>query len=224
MFQSWPFPLVGLADNRLAEGDKLDIVMQLYQTSECCLDWDCAKKMRAHFKSVTAFLNDEELRRLISTWARTAKLCTMHLERVLSLVRANAPRRLPNAERLCAAGLLAIINQKHKAAGGSAAGSLRRKEALAGGVPLASRHREVEPTPGRARGHLTYIHQKVKENRGLSGGALNQLRRDACAEFRQLSLDRRLELSGEAINNAKARIKPPTIERDVQPPSPELSC
>ena len=207
MFKCWPFPLVCLADQSLTENDWLDVVRKLYQADECCLDWDCARKMRAQFQTMMAFYNDAELRRLIWTWARKAKLCNMHLERVLALIRSSAPRRLPNAERLCAGGLLAMINQKHKAAGGTAAGSLRRKQALAEGVPLASRPREAKPNPGRARGHFAYMAQKLSENRGLSREGLNQLRRDACQEFRQLSFDRRLEFSDEARQKAKARVK-----------------
>lgn len=208
-FAAHPFPLASLADSTLIDEEILEAIRALYRLPSCCLDATCSQKMRAFFPTCEDMFNDLEFRRLIKTWTRRAKLCNMHLERQLALVRSSAPRRLPNAERLCAAGLLAMVNQKHQAAGGSAPGSLKRSQLLAEGVPLASRAR-ARRADGRARGHITFMKNKVGDARALKGGKLtaveqSQIRRDASAEYAALSNDDRLALQREAIDNARAR-------------------
>eukprot|EP00974_Lingulodinium_polyedra_P110019 10642632-Lingulodinium_polyedra.AAC.1 len=64
-------------------------------------------QLRRFYGSVEELVSDMELRRLLRAWSRKSKVCNVHVERILAIVRTSSPQRLPFAERFCGAGLLA---------------------------------------------------------------------------------------------------------------------
>ena len=72
----------------------------------------------------------------MNAWAAHAKVCNMHLERLLALVKRASPGKLPYAERVCAAGLLTQWISPHLSEGGSDPRITTRADLVADGVPL----------------------------------------------------------------------------------------
>ena len=133
--------------------------------------------------------------------AKNAKACSMHVERLLALVKSNA--RLwngapPTVERLSATGLLSQVKCAHKKAGGNASMQSTRENLKKAGVPLAC-NKSVGLARGQNYGLFEYLDGKITK-----GASQEQYRREQKA-FSQQFKD--LPEAEKAVFHARARVK-----------------
>ena len=188
-----------------------------------------------HFGSVVrSELRSKVVALCAQLWARLEVTYFNWPWRLLGLVDPFLPDQskrelaLPTVERLCFAGHLATLMQDHLAAGMPdlrTAKALRR-QALAAHAPIKANtaHRRALKKRGSARPHLQWCNARVAawidENPGASADAVTAQRRQAAAEWRNMSQAER----GYACLAAAARA-PRSCKSNITvtvPPSPPL--
>ncbi len=191
-FADWPYPLGRLVDTSLSLDERLDIARRFIKAFACCLDSYFGSKIHSSYMTPEEMLNDAELMDIIRTWVRKSRICNMHLERMLALVRRSTPDKCPNSERVSAAALLRLVLEEHLKAGGSHPGAFQRADVALEGVPLTANVAPSKSVPERARGHWLYIRQRVSDVKKASGSKrlpkveIRAVRQRAMAEFREL--------------------------------------
>lgn len=185
------------------------VAHELFEAPECCLDVHCSRKVKAAFASAEELMCSEDMMKLILAWARQARVCNMHVERLFAQIRQAAPQRKPFAERVCVAGLVTQINHAHRQAGGVLPSSFRRKDLHKLDAPVASKVDSANHCPQRARGHILFMTRRLREEAAklpkgarLSKEQQKQLRRAAAEQFRLLSEDERRKLTQQAQEQA----------------------
>ena len=96
----------------------------------------------------------------------------MHLERMLARLKKSTPQKLPNAERLCAAGAVSEWVRTHVDAGGSDPRTTLRSELIRQGAPLQC-GRKLSARGGM-RASIAWANDKLRKDkeRGISRNQL----------------------------------------------------
>ena len=133
--------------------------------------------------------------------AKKAKACSMHVERLLALIKSNA--RLwngapPTVERLCATGILAQVKRAHKKAGGNASMQSTREDLKKAGVPLA-----CNKSVGRVRGEKFGVFEYLADH-CTKGASKEQYRLEQKALSEQFT---HLSEAEKEVFHARARVK-----------------
>jgi len=125
----------------------------------------------------------------VRLWSRRARCTNMHIERCIALLRKAVTDPAPNVERLAAAGFQSQVRAEHRKAGGKDVGLTARddlaREGFAEPAVAATRVNQ----PGRARGHITFMRERLEKSR-LEKGRLSQaeqasVRKAAMKSWRQ---------------------------------------
>ena len=120
-------------------------------------------------------------------WSEVGKLTSMHVERLLALIKRSVEAKRPPAERVCSSGALTQRHAEHIAAGGREAKVLDLEDLLNAGAPLnANRAHVAKPLEGRV--HIEYMNEKYTERKRVRGRPFSNqekldLRRYLCGEF-----------------------------------------
>jgi hypothetical protein len=149
---------------------RIQIAKDLDDASDCCVCSMTAKVKklgRTKCESWRGVLKHRGLISCITIWSWVARLCNMHLERLLSLVRKSAPLRCV-VERLLHSGFLSQVMQRHLQAGGSDIRAIRRKDALKTGAPLRckARLRQRRSAPGQLK-FAKWANAEVREEKRM---------------------------------------------------------
>ena len=150
--------------------------------------------------SLDALKLDGEVRQALQTWSHKTRLCNMHTERDLALVKQASPMKNPLAERLAAAGLLTQWLRSHRAAGGvDPRGAPKASDLVDAGVGLARGTKRARPSrPSAARGVFTYIAENIET--GLNKEEAITEKRRLAGEFYRLPLhERAVYIHDEAL-------------------------
>ena len=140
---------------------------------KCCLEPDMALKVSAFFGTAAKLVASERFRRVVYAWADGTKLCNMHIERLLALIRlslrAGVMAGTPDIEKVIACGLLSQWRSSYNTYGGLPLGVITREELVAADVPLA----RVAPKEGSGHtsGFVEFTNRE-KARRRTSTGAL----------------------------------------------------
>jgi len=141
----------------------------------------------AHFQEAQEL--GEGLEEAIRLFAIHTKLCNMHCERDLALIKSSCPGKKPLLEKICATGLLTQVLREHLRAGGTDPRCEdKASDLVAAGVPLirASSKRSRKSCPSRSRGVFSYL--AFHTPAGLGKEELARARSRLAAEFYALSL------------------------------------
>jgi hypothetical protein len=83
----------------------------------CCLDTGCSQKVRRLFPTPEALATDTEWLSLVLVWAKTTRLCNMHIERSLAKLRRAIGKpdagAAPDASLTCASGAVGEFLSLH---------------------------------------------------------------------------------------------------------------
>jgi len=129
-------------------------------------------RIRTLFESEEAFLADRKIQTTLKLWAKKARLCNMHIERLFALIRQSFAQKVPSLERLVSAGLLSQVLGIHLQHGGVHPDSMSRRSLIEAGCPIAAAADVPEAMPTRARGHLAFLAEHVRNASRKKGGAL----------------------------------------------------
>jgi hypothetical protein len=103
-----------------SDEDAQRISEQFFRTYECCREKDFAAKVYRLFGSPAALKSSVVFRQAIRLWAKNQKVCNMHVERLLALIKkASSSCGYVHIERMMGAGFLTQLLVAHKNAGGS---------------------------------------------------------------------------------------------------------
>lgn len=177
-----PLGDTGLSVVRLAAGPEAErraAVEALYGLPQCCLEPKLAGKMRALFGGPQQMLEDPHWWMAVQAFSRHSKVCNMHVERMLAVIRQSIAHSNPLLERVCANGMLAQCLHQHLSAGGDDPRHEMSETLLADGVPLA---RELEKRETRPKGRKRSIPAHLAYANAQPVG----LRRDAMLGFKDL--------------------------------------
>ena len=155
--------------------------------------------------SVARFKADKDLEGLIKTWGwRAFRYTNMITERLLALMQQSAKGDLPDAVRICGAGLLTQMMQEHKKLGRQSPKALSRKYLLDQGVPIHATTR-ARPLRGKLRktGPLRNTgpfilykkdmdNKRIKDGIHFNGGQHYKWLRSLSETFRKLPEERLL--------------------------------
>ncbi len=141
-YEDWPYPLAASTDPSCSGEDVRKVAERLWSENLCCLDEPCSRKVRMLFPSAEEMLRDEDFMEMLRLWGRRGRLCNMHVERILSLVRKSVSEAVPNLERLCGAGFLAQTLREHRQAGGRHPSATSRRDLQRVAVPIRARARK----------------------------------------------------------------------------------
>lgn len=218
-FSSWPYRLAQLVDVTASAEEREELAREFFRAEDCCLDPHCSRKLRNLVDSPEQLLADMDLMNVLRSWTHVARVSNMHTERTFARIRKSVPHRLPNAERLCAAGYLAQVRHKHRCAGGEA-DNLVRQDLVGDGAPVSAFSEQAKSMPSKARGHVMLMTKRIREAQAAKGGRLTreelrQTRAAACAEYAQMPPGVQEELRAQARVDAEAG----AAERDK--PMPE---
>jgi hypothetical protein len=138
----------------------------------------------------------------------------MHVERLFSQVKKATPKKLPLAERVCAAGLLTQWMRPHLQAGGRDPRVTTRADLLADGVPLECE--KLKSNRGGLTAAMVYSNEmKVERKADKTKPAMTQnesnelVRNDIRVSFPALPAERRQHYKDLANKLRKDRIDTP---------------
>ncbi|WP_353239572.1 hypothetical protein [Limnohabitans sp.] len=225
---NWPWRLLGLVDPFLPDQSKRELALAFWHAPACDLDPEFSEGLRQSVGGPDALLGEPVLG-LLRRLARCGRSSNMGVEGLLAQIKSSVrARKTPTVERLCFAGHLATLMQDHLVVGMPdlrTAKALRR-QALAAHAPIKANtaHRRALKKRGSARPHLQWCNARVAawidENPGASADAVTAQRRQAAAEWRNMSQVER----GDACLAAAARA-PRSCKSNITvtvPPSPPL--
>jgi hypothetical protein len=189
-YEDFPFRMSTLSDPRFTPEDRAKVAADLWAREPCCLDPGFSQRVRRRFDSPDDMLADQGFRDAVDMWSSKSKICNMHVERMLALIRQSVPSgRLPNLERLVSAGYLTQVLQQHRAAGGRHPGHTSRQDLIKAGVQIVAAAPRPDRQPTRSRGHLLLMNTRCQEAGKAKGEKLNRVeyhatRRAAMNEWR----------------------------------------
>jgi hypothetical protein len=191
-YSGYPYLLAMLSHPSCTPELREQLAEQFFREPMCCLDAACSGKIRQMFGSYIDFLSDKRLQSTLRTWARQARLCNMHIERIFALLRKSCGQKVPHLERLVSAGLLSQVLTTHLSLGGKHPAIVTRSDLLDMECPTAAGAERPETVPGRARGHLVftkdYSHkERRKVGRSLTWDEHVEAMRAGMAAWRALS-------------------------------------
>ena len=102
----------------------------------CCADPFYTRRVKTTYSSLADLKSCKAFKESNRKWGKFGKVCNMHKERDLSLVRKATPSHLPYAERVCAAGLVASLMRAHRSEGGADPRITTRQNLTDIGMPL----------------------------------------------------------------------------------------
>jgi hypothetical protein len=115
------------------------------------------------FGQTHVLLSSTVLKDGLASWGKGAKLCNMHVERLLSQVKRSAPGKCPELERYISAGTLTQWHRGHNNSGGTDMTRTRTRDLLAAGAPLragVARSSRLK-NPKMQRPHIRYANEEV---------------------------------------------------------------
>lgn len=126
--------------------------------------------MRAH-TTAEELLADRPLIAAIGTWASSAKVDNMCIERALALIRLSVPTKNPFGEGLIAAGFLAQWKSVHTTHGGQDPRGISRQSLRELAVPTSTNAKQkgTTETPTRSRAGVFYMLDQVRKRKRESG-------------------------------------------------------
>jgi hypothetical protein len=173
LWQNWPYRLAQLVDPRCTQEEKQHLAEQIFDLPACCLDVACVRKLPRLYTCAGDLLADGDFMAAVRLWSRRARCTNMHIERCFALVRRAVDDPAPNVERVAAAGFLSQVWAEHRKAGGKDVGLTTREDLAREGLPLPAVVVPRVHQPGRARGHITYMLERLEKYR-LEKGRLSQ--------------------------------------------------
>jgi hypothetical protein len=198
-FDDWPFRLIpGLHMDRPGRLELCQQLFHLVRNRNCCLEPLMAGKVAVVHDSPEALVADDIFWKGLRLWAHGVRVCNMHIERLLALIKQSMPSdKTPFLERLCANGFLSEWLAEHCKAGGEDPRHETAGQLISSGVALqrsVAKASVATSKRGGLRPAMQFANDRVREFRAEAGGAvsqdtLNEQRRAAHAQFRFLPQD-----------------------------------
>ena len=208
LWQNWPYRLAQLVDPRRSQDEIRRLAEQIFDLPACCLDAACVRKLPRLYNGAEELLADGDFLDAVRLWSRRGRCTNMHIERCFALLRKAVEDPAPNVERVAAAGFLSQVRAEHRKAGGKDVGLTTREDLAREGVARYAATRARVNQPGRARGHITFMQERVEKYKLEKGGKLSRAeqasaRAAAMASWRhELSAEERAEWQARAVAKA----------------------
>lgn len=116
-FTAFPYRLVAITLETKSDEDKCAIDREFCALPMCCLDEHFGQKAQQLAIRAGGVQRHQGLMEALRLWGQEHKVCNMHVERLLALIRKAAPKGCV-APRLCSAGTLIQATAAHRKAGG----------------------------------------------------------------------------------------------------------
>jgi hypothetical protein len=174
LFSAAPYALLGLVSATSTDETRRTLAERFFNTAECCLDRGVSLKIRRLVGSPEDLITNTPILLVLRMWARRGRIGNMGLERLLSLIRRNAPKGC-SVERLVVGGFLAQIMRQHLSAGGTDVRKMTRRQCNEAGVPLRGRSSKLKGrenlmgTKNRCRGV-----RRIQKRQGRKGQWMNR--------------------------------------------------
>jgi hypothetical protein len=157
-------------------------------------DWHTHEVVEFFKDNPGGFKSDPRFKQLIRRWGDTGRITNMHVERLLSLVKASCPGAAPDLERVISAGTLTQWRRAHLASGGHDQNVTRIADLVQVGVPLVAAASNNSKQGKKRRPALDYSNSVVNRERTraanlnikMTQGQINALRGEAARAFKYL--------------------------------------
>ena len=83
VFRNFPVKLVKM----LTASDPASVAQEFFDTPACCKSEAFCEKITKLFGSAAQLAGDLEFKELLGSWSLVARLCNMHVERMLALIK-----------------------------------------------------------------------------------------------------------------------------------------
>ena len=208
-YETWPYKFLEQVHPRYMEEDRQECARKFYHLPACCQAGDqfTSKVARIFPRGdgpVPTNIGDESFKSLLEEWGEGTTLSNMHVERLLSQIKASCPKKRPPLESILAAGTLCQWRREHRQVGGVNYDESTGKELAEEGVPL---RRAAHPKNAKMkRAHIDFGNQLVREDRRrralvgekMTKAEVRDVRRAAKVEFDGLADDARERLHRHA--------------------------
>ena len=184
-YSTWPFRLLRMVHPQGV--DPMPTATAFWGTPPCCKTPGFCLKLMKEFSGPSELARDTPLREVLLTWGRVGRATNMDVERKFASMKqaGGSAKQAPDAERLCASGVVSEMLSTHIGAGGHDPRCTTRNQLLSMDAPVTSRKKKknLAAQTGGSGGYLLF---QGEQRRAHPGQNSKQHAAEAAAAWRRL--------------------------------------